>query len=108
LRREQVGPFNADQMSTLEELQALAQDGFDALDSLLLPIEKGLMHCPEVNLSRDAAFYIQQGQAVFVPKMKARGFVRLYAGENEFLGVGHILDDGRVAPKRLMNIGKMG
>jgi tRNA pseudouridine55 synthase len=108
LRREQVGPFNGDQMHTLGELQQIAESGYQELDALLLPVEHALMQWPEINLAGDAAFYIQQGQAVFVPKMKARGLVRLYAEEHKFLGVGHILDDGRVAPKRLMNVGKMG
>jgi len=30
--------------------------------------------------------------------------VRLYANQSDFLGVGQILDDGRVAPKRLMQV----
>jgi len=29
--------------------------------------------------------------------------VRIYEGETQFLGMGEILDDGRVAPRRLMN-----
>ena len=30
------------------------------------------------------------------------GLVRLYNEQNAFLGMGEVLDDGRVAPKRLM------
>lgn len=108
LRREQVGPFYAEKMLTMEQLQEKAHQGIDTLDSIIIPIEKALMQWPQINLPGEAAFYLQQGQAVFVPKMKEKGLVRLYAGEGRFLGVGHILEDGRVAPKRLMNIGKMG
>jgi tRNA pseudouridine55 synthase len=31
--------------------------------------------------------------------------VRLYQGEQLFLGIGEILDDGRVAPRRLLAVG---
>ena len=107
LRREQVGPFQGD-MHTMDELEALAEQGLDALDGVLLSIDQGLTQWPEVNLTGDAGFYIQQGQPVFVPKVSERGFVRLYLNEHEFLGVGEILDDGRVAPKRLMKNTKIG
>jgi tRNA pseudouridine55 synthase len=57
-----------------------------------------------VRLSSDAAFYLRQGQPVLVPHAPTSGWVRLYQGEHQFLGMGQILDDGRVAPKRLMNL----
>lgn len=106
LRREHVGPFH-DGMHTMDELANLAEQGFDALDHVLLPVDQGLNQWPEINLTGDAGFYIQQGQPVFVPKVSERGFVRLYLNE-QFLGVGEILDDGRVAPKRLMKNTKIG
>ena len=108
LRREQVGPFNGDSMYTIEQLEDMAESGYEELDKVVLSIDKGLMQWPGVNLTGDAAFYIQQGQPVFVPKIKERGFVRLYLNDTEFLGVGQILDDGRVAPKRLMKNTKVG
>jgi tRNA pseudouridine55 synthase len=60
---------------------------------------------PEVRLSEDAGFYLCQGQAVFVPKLQQCGLVRLYLGDKQFLGLGTVLDDGRVAPKRLLASG---
>lgn len=108
LRREQVGPFTVDDMHPMEELENWAEQGNEVLDSAIMPIDRGLMQWPEVQLSGDAVFYLRQGQPVFVPKVKETGFVRLYAGEENFLGIGEILDDGRVAPKRLMKNIKMG
>lgn len=108
LRREHVGPFRGESMYTMEQLESLAEQGFDVLDKVLLPIDQGLMQWPEVNLTGDMAFYVQQGQPVFVPKVKETGLVRLYLNDQEFLGVGEILDDGRVAPKRLMKNIKIG
>jgi tRNA pseudouridine55 synthase len=33
------------------------------------------------------------------------GQVRIFAGGDRFVGIGEVLDDGRVAPRRLMNAG---
>lgn len=108
LRREQVGPFTANSMNSMEQLETLAEQGLESLDHSLLSIDQGLMQWPEVKLTSDTAFYLQQGQPVFVPKVTERGFVRLYLNDREFIGVGEILDDGRVAPKRLMKNTKIG
>ena len=102
LRRLGVGPFDDSQMIDMEGLQAVASESEHALDQLLLPLESGLAQWPDVRLSSDAAFYLRQGQPVLVPKAPTAGLVRLYEGESRFLGVGEILDDGRVAPRRLM------
>jgi len=102
LRRLGVGPFDDTQMIDMDALRAVAAEGEHALDKLLLPLESGLAQWPDVRLSGDAAFYLRQGQPVLVPKAPTAGLVRLYEGENRFLGVGEILDDGRVAPRRLM------
>ena len=102
LRRTGVGPFGMDGIVDVAAIEAAADQGLDALDRLLLPIESAVSDWPEVCLSDDAAYYLRQGQAVLVPKAPTEGWVRLYAGESGFLGVGQIQDDGKVAPKRLM------
>ena len=106
LRRLGVGPYNETGMVTLSTLEQLRANGGEAaLDKLLLPMESGLAQWPGVRLSSDAAFYLRQGQPVLVPHAPTTGWVRLYMGEKQFLGVGEILDDGRVAPRRLLNTG---
>jgi len=55
-----------------------------------------------VSVLGDSAFYLRQGQPVLVPRAPTCGWVRLYQGEQRFLGIGEILDDGRVAPRRLV------
>ncbi len=102
LRRTAVGPYGDDGLVTLEELEAIKARDKRATDDLLLPIETALTQWPGVNLSPDAAFYLRQGQAVLVPRAPTSGWVRLYEGEGTFLGMGEILDDGRVAPRRMM------
>ena len=105
LRRFGVGPYGAAGMVALETLEEhLAAGGEKALDDLLLPMESGLSQWPDVCLTGDAAFYLRQGQPVLVPHAPTAGLVRLYEGQRRFLGVGEILDDGRVAPRRLLNI----
>ena len=106
LRRLGVGPYTEAGMVALEALRELREQGGEAaLDALLLPMESGLAQWPVVQLGADAAFYLRQGQPVLVPRAPTGGWVRLYEGETRFLGVGEILDDGRVAPRRLLNSG---
>jgi tRNA pseudouridine55 synthase len=102
LRRTAVGPYDDHQLVTLDSLKELKDKDMPAMDALLLPIESALSQWPDVNLSNDAAFYLQQGQPVLVPHAPTSGWVRLYQGDHTFLGMGEILDDGRVAPRRLM------
>jgi tRNA pseudouridine55 synthase len=105
LRRTGVGPYIEGEAAfvTLAELEARAEEqGAESLDALLLPLESTLGHCPAVRLSANSAFYLSQGQPVLVPQAPTEGLVRLYDVSDHFLGVGEILDDGRVQPKRLI------
>ncbi len=102
LRRTAVGPYREDQMVTLQQLETMHAEDRRSLDKLLLSVESALMQWPDVSLSSDAAFYLQQGQPVLVPHAPTSGWVRLYQNKDDFLGMGEILDDGRVAPRRLL------
>jgi tRNA pseudouridine55 synthase len=102
LRRLGLGPFDSPPMVTLEEIESRAGEGEAALDSLLAPVDSALTHWPAVSLDRDSAYYLRHGQAVFVPGAPTRGKVRIYGPGEAFLGMGEILDDGRVAPRRLV------
>jgi tRNA pseudouridine55 synthase len=105
LRRSGVGPYDDQSMVTLDQVrQAFSDKRFKEMDDWLLPLESALAEWPQVALSADAAFYMKQGQPILVPNAPTSGWVRLYANETDFLGVGQILDDGRVAPKRLMQV----
>jgi len=102
LRRTGVGPYGSDGMVTMEQISQLAEDGFSALDELLLPIDSAMASWPEVKLSPDGTFYLKQGQAVLVPNAPTQGMVRIYDANGSFMGAGEILDDGKVAPRRMM------
>lgn len=102
LRRTASGPFALEHAVTLPELEHLAEGGLETVDELLLPMEEALSDWPPVNMSANTAYYLQQGQAVQVPKAPTTGWVRLHRDDGKFLGIGQILEDGRVAPKRLI------
>lgn len=101
LRRLAVGPFEEQRMYTLDALEALAEQGLDALDAKLLPADAALSQWPGVTLDADSEFYVCKGQAVLVPRAPTAGWVRMYDGSERLLGVGEVLSDGRVAPRRL-------
>ena len=103
LRRLSVGVYDGD-MVTLTELQELADKGLDALDDMLLPMDSGLPDWPDVQLDADSAYYIKMGQPVQIARAPTEGWVKIY-NDDDFLGLGIIQDDGRVAPKRMMNFG---
>jgi len=102
LRRLSVGVYEGD-MITLSQIEALADKGFDVLDEVLMPMDSGLPDWPDVQLDADSAYYIKLGQPVQVARAPTQGWVRIY-NEDHFLGLGIIQDDGKVAPKRMMNI----
>ena len=105
LHRFGAGPFDAKDMVALPELEERAERGLDALDEVLLPMEAAVAHWPGVRLPDAVAYYLQRGQPVLVPHAPTEGWVRIFAGGNRFVGVGEVLDDGRVAPRRLMSAG---
>ncbi len=105
LRRTRVSGHALDEAVTLEQLAEILEcDGFTGIDARLLPMDSALTGLPCVSLSDDMAFYVKRGQAVLVPKAPTEGLVKLYGSKEDFLGIGQILDDGRVAPKRLVNL----
>ncbi len=103
LRRTRVGDFDIERAVTLERLEAmpLAQRR-----QLLLPIDAAVTSWPAVRLGDEMTFYVLRGQPVLIPKLQAQGWVRLYNRDGAFLGVGEVLDDGRVAPRRLFKLSK--
>lgn len=105
LRRLAAGPYQESDLVTFETLEATL-DASGTLDGLLLPVASAVGDWPEVRLNDDTAYYVRQGQPVIVPHAPSSGWVRLSQQLDEhstrFLGVGEVLDDGRVAPRRLI------
>jgi len=106
LRRTRAGAFGIGDSVTLATLEALrASERIVDMDALLLPADAALDGLPLVRLSSSGGFYMRQGQPVLVPNAPGGGMVRVALETGEFLGIGEILDDGRVAPRRLIVTG---
>lgn len=101
LRRTGVAPFFDAPMHSLDSLMALAEQGQEALDRVILPADSALPDYPAIKLDADSAFYIRHGNPVFVPHAPVSGWVKLYGADDLFLGMGEVQDDGRVAPRRM-------
>lgn len=106
LRRTASGPYGLDEAFTLEELEQLRDEkGVEAIDALLRPAATAVADWPAVELPEITAEYLMQGQPVQISQAPTAGWVRIFS-ESEptpaFLGVGEILEDGRVAPRRLV------
>lgn len=103
LCRTQAGPFQLPQAVTLEQLEQLqTTQGVEALDSLLLPVDSGLEHWPQLQLSEHSAYYWLHGQPVWAPDAPKFGMVRVRDHQDRFIGLGEMNDDGRLAPRRLI------
>ncbi len=102
LRRTRAGCFGEEDCVDMETLAARKEDGgFEAVDELLVPVDAAVQELPEVVLPAATAIWIRRGQPVIARHLPTEGLVRLYE-EKEFIGIGSILDDGRVAPRRLI------
>ena len=101
LRRVGAGPFEAGDMIELATVESLADAGRDALDAVLRPMEAAVSQWPGVRLPEGVAFYLRKGQPVLVPHSPTEGWVRIHSEGAGFIGVGEVLDDGRIAPRRL-------
>jgi len=102
LRRTGHGAFDAADMVSMATLEAAAAEGGPrAVERWLLPADRALADRPEVRLDAASSRFLRQGQPVFVPGVREMGPLRLYGAAGEFLGIGELQDDGRVAPRRL-------
>ena len=102
LRRLGAGPFKADQMISMDKIEQTAEKGLAALDQLVLSMDSAVENMQSVEVTESVAYYLLQGQAVVVPRAPVSGWLRIYAANHEFIGIGEILDDGRVAPRRII------
>ena len=106
LRRRQAGPFAIEETCTLEVLEDLkAENGERGLDETLLPVSAAVADYPVVEMTALTASYFVQGQPVQIAGVKDEGLVSVYSEATDdkiFVGVGEILDDGKIAPRRLI------
>lgn len=99
LRREWVEPFRAPRMHTLEDLQALAAAGDEALLACLLPIEAALTGFPQAVLAPAQRRGFAHGQPVSAGA-GADGTTAVLDEAGRCLGIGERRGD-TIAPQRL-------
>ncbi|WNC70896.1 tRNA pseudouridine(55) synthase TruB [Thalassotalea psychrophila] len=111
LRRTAVGNYPIDKMVTMEHLDTILADAkaqdispYDALDSLLLPMDSAVYILDSVTIDAESARFLRFGNPVSINSAPATDtLLKVYIGEEqEFIGVGIINDDGMLAPKRIV------
>ena len=101
LRRLAVEPFTEVQLVTVEQVEAAAETGPEALDQLMIPVDSALIALPAVHLNQEQSWFLRQGNPVQVAQPPHAGICRIYDESARFIGVGEAHADGRIAPKRL-------
>ncbi len=107
LHRTQAGPFSEEVSVSLEDLEKLhSEEGSEALDRYLRPLDVLLQELPRLDIDVNSGHYFSHGQAIMDLRVYRLGGlgdrVRVCTVNGQFLGVGEITDDGRVAPRRLI------
>lgn len=103
LCRVEAGPFHLDQAVDLETLIKLQEESdCEALDQFLLPVDAGLQHWPSIQLTFHTSYYWLHGQPVRVPEAPLNTYIRVRDHQGHFIGIGEVANDGRLAPKRLI------
>lgn len=99
LRRTLTASYDITQAISLEQFEAMTSEQRQAA---LLPADSAILHLPAIILNSDAQHYLQLGQAVWQSGVTPAGLLRLYSEQQQFLGLGELADDGKIAPKRLI------
>lgn len=103
LRRTAVGHYLSTQMISLSDLENLVESNNQAgLEHVILPIHSCLTHLPNLIVNDSLLFYLQRGQPVRIVGSPLEGLVRLTTLSGHLLGIGEVLEDGRIGPRRLV------
>jgi len=102
LRRITLGPYQEQDLFTLDQLEQMYEVDKFSMDQHLLTLDSAVEEYESVTLDADSSYYVRQGQPVQISGAPDEGWVRIYNEKSEFLGVGEIDQDGRVAPRRLV------
>lgn len=104
LRRIRVGSFDESRLVTMDQVSQASQR--NCCDELLLPTWSAVKEWPAVYVAGSNAYNVRHGQPVRINEAPSKGWVRLCESDDEskekFLGIGEVLVDGRVAPRRMI------
>jgi tRNA pseudouridine55 synthase len=105
LHRESVGAFRAEDMLDLSKAEEWAEKAPELLRERLLAPDIALIDMPAVEITDEQVARFVQGQVVDLPEATG-GEVRVYGPHEQFVGVGELGGDGRLAPRRVFNYSK--
>ena len=112
LLRLESGPFNQLDSISLKEIEYIAEKGQQALYNLLLPMDAALKDIPKIRLADEEVYCFSLGQSVTTSGLAKSGQLGIYTGQlriynssQQFIGLGEATEDGKIYPKRLINIG---
>lgn len=100
LRRTQSGQFKIEQALTIEQYQAMTPE---QLNACLLAVDQPLQDLPIIQLSAQQAVSVKHGQQITHEAQALHGMVRMYS-EQVFLGLGEMLLNGKLVPKKIFNL----
>jgi tRNA pseudouridine55 synthase len=104
LHRESVAGFRAEDMIDLATIEQRAEEDREGLKAGLLPPDEALTGMPSVEIDEAEGPRFSGGQAVQVAADSEIGLARVYQAGRKFLGVGEILANGMLAPRRVFQI----
>jgi tRNA pseudouridine55 synthase len=108
LHRTGHGPYHIDRALTLEQLEQLAEQGFDALDQRLLPIDSSVPDWPRADINEMDSQRFNHGNPCPLPDQllslnPESTRIRVYGeSPSRLLGIGRINSQGELAPDRLI------
>ena len=105
LHRESVGAFRAEDMLDLSKAEEWAEKAPELLRERLLAPDIALVDMPAIEITGEQVAQFVQGQVVDIPGATG-GEVRVYGSDEQFIGVGELTGDGRLAPRRVFNYTK--
>jgi tRNA pseudouridine55 synthase len=105
LLRLESGPFNQLDSISLKKIEYIAEKGQQALYNLLLPMDAALKDIPKIRLADEEVYCLSLGQSVTTSGLAKSGQLRIYNSSQQFIGLGEATEDGKIYPKRLINIG---
>jgi tRNA pseudouridine55 synthase len=100
LRRLAVEPFEESQLVDFTTLEQLAGADWSSLDAVLLPVDAALSSLPRVDVDAEAAAALRHGRPVAASPAWPVGRVRVYGGEEGFVGVGEVRERGDLVPRK--------
>lgn len=104
LHRISTAGYSPEGMLTLEEFEAIAEQGEDALDAYLMPMDSAVEYLDRIELPAQDTKDMLFGRTVASPISLEEGcLVRLYDQDSQsFLGLGKIKETN-IRPQRLLN-----